>query len=76
VKGTFSPNHIATNVVIKIPTPKNTAKCKLSVTAGKAKYKPELQCIVWKYVLLPESVLTPYEYLFEFHLFQSQEISW
>jgi len=50
IKGSFSANLFATNVVLKIPTPKNTAKVKLAVTAGKAKYKPETGGIVWKYV--------------------------
>lgn len=48
IKGSFSSSLFATNVVLKIPTPKNTAKCKIAVTAGKAKYKPETGGIVWK----------------------------
>jgi AP-2 complex subunit mu-1 len=48
VKGNFSAKLYATNVVIRIPTPPNTAKAKMEVTLGKCKYQPEQQCIVWK----------------------------
>jgi AP-2 complex subunit mu-1 len=48
VKATFSTRLFATNVVIKIPCPPNTANTKLEPTAGKAKYDPETSCIVWK----------------------------
>lgn len=44
----FSENLFATNVVVVIPTPPNTARCKLTVGAGRAKYEPERQAIVWR----------------------------
>jgi len=53
VKGNFSSKLFATNVQLKIPTPKNTAKAKMTVTAGKAKYHPELSCIIWKIKKFP-----------------------
>ena len=36
----FSPKLFATNVVVKIPTPNNTARCKINVGQGRAKYEP------------------------------------
>ena len=44
----FSDQLFATNVVIKIPVPKNTAKTKIKHTFGRAKYEPEQQAIVWR----------------------------
>lgn len=43
----------ATNVVLKIPCPRNTAKAKLTVTGGRAKYHPELSAIIWKIKKFP-----------------------
>lgn len=48
VRTTFSPKLAASNVVIKIPTPLNTAKVECKVTLGKAKYVPSDNMIVWK----------------------------
>eukprot|EP01064_Diplonema_japonicum_P001430 TRINITY_DN1091_c0_g2_i1.p1 TRINITY_DN1091_c0_g2~~TRINITY_DN1091_c0_g2_i1.p1 ORF type:complete len:441 (+),score=84.79 TRINITY_DN1091_c0_g2_i1:22-1323(+) len=48
VKGEFSSRLNGTTVVIKVPCPKNTASTKITVGAGKAKYEPEHQAIVWK----------------------------
>jgi len=53
IKGNFSSKLFATNVQLKIPTPKNTAKAKMEVTAGKAKYHPELNAVVWKIKRFP-----------------------
>jgi AP-2 complex subunit mu-1 len=44
----FSPKLFATNVVIKIPAPNNTARCKINVGQGRAKYEPEQHAIVWR----------------------------
>jgi len=44
----FSDQLFATNVVIKIPVPKNTAKAKIKNNFGRAKYEPEQQAIVWR----------------------------
>ncbi|CAI2170850.1 5046_t:CDS:2 [Funneliformis geosporum] len=48
VKANFSPKLYANNVVIRIPTPLNTANINTRVTAGKAKYVPAENSIVWK----------------------------
>ncbi|KKA27973.1 hypothetical protein TD95_004414 [Thielaviopsis punctulata] len=48
VKANFGPKLFATNVVIKIPTPLNTAKITERTTQGKAKYEPSENVIVWK----------------------------
>jgi AP-2 complex subunit mu-1 len=47
VKSVFHNKLVGKNVVVKIPTPKNTAKCKIIVAAGSAKYKAEMSAIVW-----------------------------
>ncbi|KAK9708191.1 clathrin associated protein complex medium subunit, partial [Basidiobolus ranarum] len=48
VKANFSPKLYANNVVLKIPTPLNTAGTNIRVSAGKAKYVPAENCIIWK----------------------------
>lgn len=53
VKANFSPNLFGQNVLVKIPTPKNTATCRLRTTAGKALYRPEQEAIVWKMKRFP-----------------------
>ncbi|TQV91530.1 AP-2 complex subunit mu-1 [Cordyceps javanica] len=67
VKANFGPKLFATNVIVRIPTPLNTAKIIERCTQGKAKYEPSENCIVWKiarftgqseYVLSAEAVLT------------------
>ena len=67
VKANFGPKLFATNVVIKIPTPLNTAKIIERCTNGKAKYEPSENVIVWKisrftgqseFVLSAEALLT------------------
>ncbi|KHN97295.1 AP-2 complex subunit mu-1 [Metarhizium album ARSEF 1941] len=67
VKANFGSKLFATNVVVRIPTPLNTAKIVERVTQGKAKYEPSENCIVWKigrftgqseYVLSAEAILT------------------
>ncbi|KAL7005748.1 clathrin associated protein complex medium subunit [Cystobasidiomycetes sp. EMM_F5] len=52
VRTTFSPKLNASNVVLKIPTPLNTATVDIKVTLGKAKYNPSDNTIVWKYALV------------------------
>jgi len=44
----FDPRLFGSNVKFVIPTPPNTARCKVSVSGGKAKFEPEKRCIVWK----------------------------
>ncbi|KAK6092977.1 clathrin associated protein complex medium subunit [Batrachochytrium dendrobatidis] len=48
VKSLFSSKVYAQNIIIKIPTPLNTASTKINVTAGKAKYNGAENCMVWK----------------------------
>ena len=67
VKANYGSKLFATNVIVRIPTPLNTAKITERTTQGKAKYEPENNCIVWKiarfvggseYVLSAEAALT------------------
>ncbi|PHH80509.1 hypothetical protein CDD80_1276 [Ophiocordyceps camponoti-rufipedis] len=67
IKANFGPKLFATNVVVRIPTPLNTAKITERCTLGKAKYEPSENNIVWKvgrftgqseYVLSAEAILT------------------
>ena len=44
----FNKDLIASNIVFKIPVPPNTARCKIRVTSGSAKYEPENCAIVWR----------------------------
>ncbi|CAG8561349.1 22362_t:CDS:10 [Gigaspora margarita] len=48
VKANFSPKLYANNVLIKIPTPLNTANINVRVASGKAKYVPAENAILWK----------------------------
>lgn len=67
IKANYGSKLFATNVVIRIPTPLNTASITQRTTQGKAKYEPENNCIMWKiarfvggseYVLSAEAALT------------------
>ena len=67
VKANYGNKLFATNVVIRVPTPLNTASITERTTQGKAKYEPENNCIVWKiarfvggseYVMSAEAHLT------------------
>jgi AP-2 complex subunit mu-1 len=44
----FSDKLFATNVVVKVPVPPNTARCSIKVAIGRAKYEPEQRAIVWR----------------------------
>jgi AP-2 complex subunit mu-1 len=48
VKSNFKRDMFGMNVKIIIPTPKNTAVCKIYTQSGRAKYRPESDAIVWK----------------------------
>jgi len=48
VRANFGPKLFATNVVVRIPTPLNTARITERCTQGKAKYEPSENNIVWK----------------------------
>jgi len=48
VKSTFHSTMLGTLVSINIPTPKNTAICKITCGIGAAKYQPTKDAIVWR----------------------------
>lgn len=49
IRSTYNSKLFATNVVLRIPTPLNTARVDNSRTSsGKAKYEPESNAIIWK----------------------------
>jgi AP-2 complex subunit mu-1 len=48
IKSNYGNKLFATNVIVRIPTPLNTAKITERTSQGKAKYEPESNCIVWK----------------------------
>lgn len=48
IKANYGSKLFATNVVIRVPTPLNTAKITEQTSQGKAKYEPEQNNIVWK----------------------------
>lgn len=67
IKANYGSKLFATNVVVRVPTPLNTAKTTERTTQGKAKYEPEHNNIIWKiarftgqseYVLSAEAQLT------------------
>ncbi|KAL3469254.1 Mu homology domain-containing protein [Aspergillus californicus] len=67
IKANYSSKLFATNVIIRIPTPLNTAKTTERTSQGRAKYEPEHNNIVWKiarfsggseFVLTAEATLT------------------
>lgn len=47
IKSVFHSRLFGKNVIVKIPCPSNTAKCKIHVAQGKAKYKAEKGAIIW-----------------------------
>ncbi|KXS14486.1 AP-2 complex subunit MU [Gonapodya prolifera JEL478] len=53
VRSMFSPKVFAQNVVVKVPTPTNTANVKVVVGGGKAKYVGAENCVVWKIARFP-----------------------
>jgi len=67
IKANYGSKLFATNVVVRVPTPLNTARITERTSQGKAKYEPEHNNIVWKiprftgqseYVLSAEATLT------------------
>lgn len=67
VKANYGSKLFATNVVVRVPTPLNTARISERTSQGKAKYEPEQNNIVWKiprftgqseFVLSAEATLT------------------
>ncbi len=68
VKALFDASNSATNVVVKIPVPKNVATANAFCNTGKAKYEPENSAVVWRikkfpgeseYLVRVECELTP-----------------
>ncbi|KAG9394189.1 Adaptor Protein Complex 2 subunit, mu (AP2M) [Carpediemonas membranifera] len=49
----YASNLDASNVILWIPCPSNTASTKLTCSAGKAKYEPEKEAIAWRIRLFP-----------------------
>ena len=68
IRAVFDRTNFATNVVVKVPVPKNTAQTKIfGVGTGRAKYEPDTSCIAWRikrfpgdaeYVMTGEASLT------------------
>eukprot|EP00344_Euplotes_crassus_P011270 CAMPEP_0196997066 /NCGR_PEP_ID=MMETSP1380-20130617/2783_1 /TAXON_ID=5936 /ORGANISM="Euplotes crassus, Strain CT5" /LENGTH=401 /DNA_ID=CAMNT_0042413201 /DNA_START=90 /DNA_END=1295 /DNA_ORIENTATION=- len=68
IKSIFDSSNFASNIIVKIPVPKNTATCKVFSTGiGKAKYEPDQSALLWRikklngdsdYVLIGEVTLT------------------
>lgn len=67
IKANYGSKLFASNVIVRIPTPLNTAKTTERASQGRAKYEPEQNNIVWKiprfsgqseYVLNAEATLT------------------
>lgn len=67
IKANYSAKLFASNVVVRIPTPLNTAKTVERTSQGRARYEPEHNNIVWKiprfsgqseFVLNAEATLT------------------
>ncbi|CCU82744.1 AP-2 complex subunit mu-1 [Blumeria hordei DH14] len=67
IRANYGAKLFATNVVVRIPTPLNTARITERCTQGKAKYEPSENNIVWKiprftgqneFVLSAEATLT------------------
>src|SRR5215469_11132596 len=48
IRANYGSKLFATNVIMRIPTPLNTARITERVSQGKAKYEPEHNNIVWK----------------------------
>lgn len=48
VIGTFPPNLRATNVVVSVPVPPQTARASFQLSGGRAKYDPKRGALTWK----------------------------
>jgi AP-2 complex subunit mu-1 len=53
VKAEFTTSKMATDVVIRVPCPPNTANVKVIVSSGKAKHDAPSQSILWRIKRLP-----------------------
>mmetsp|Transcript_6019 Transcript_6019/g.20577 ORF Transcript_6019/g.20577 Transcript_6019/m.20577 type:complete len:427 (+) Transcript_6019:120-1400(+) len=52
-KSLFSAKLFALGVVMRVPVPKWTAKARIQVSSGKAKYDAATNCLVWKMKRVP-----------------------
>lgn len=52
LRANFDSKLSGNNIVLRIPTPPNTTNVKCQVVMGKAKYVPEENMIIWKWVSL------------------------
>lgn len=69
LKAIFERTNFATNVVVKVPVPPNSANVKIySAGSGKAKYEPEQNAIMWRikkfqgdmeFMMSAEVIVTP-----------------
>ena len=69
IKAIFERTNFASNVVVKIPVPPNAATVKVySAAAGKAKYEPDQNAIMWRikklqgdmeFLMSAEVIVTP-----------------
>jgi hypothetical protein len=57
LKALYGTNLVANNVIVRLPTPGNTARVKVAATVGKAKYKGEEGAVIWKYGRLQRTSL-------------------
>jgi AP-2 complex subunit mu-1 len=53
VKADFHSKMFGNDVVVTVPTPKNTAVCRVHVTFGRARYEPALNAILWRIKKFP-----------------------
>lgn len=51
IRANYGTKLFATNVVVRVPTPLNTAGIQTRTSQGKAKYEPSENIIIWKQVL-------------------------
>lgn len=52
VRSNYPAKLFAQGIIIKIPTPLNTASTKTAVNSGKAKYVGGENCFIWKYLFV------------------------
>ncbi|KAK2959518.1 putative AP-2 complex subunit mu [Blattamonas nauphoetae] len=53
ISSTFNPQFVATQVVVKIPVPHNTARTTCDVSIGAAKFEPTQHAIMWRITNFP-----------------------
>jgi len=53
VTAQFDADKSATDVVVKVPVPPNTARTNIKVGAGRAKFEPDQKAIVWRIKRFP-----------------------